>query len=119
MFIYKVYNLLEQIKPIGLKEVSDCIFELRYLAPKDTIKQSFSFSSEYGELAKGLYHMTQAEGLTSSYPGIFKPSMKEVFAFIQHYHRIDEVKAIRVEFAGHHSSGDGNRMMIYLYGLIG
>lgn len=109
-------DLMKQIRPMGLKEVKDGLFQLTYLEPLDPIKESFAFGQKWLKPAKKLYLMTQYIGFTSSYPSFFKPSMEEVFAYIQDYSRIDEVKAFRVEFAGHHPSGEGNRMVIYMYG---
>jgi len=86
-----------------------------YIEPVDPINTSFTWGSKITEQAKNIVPFTTIYTLHSSHPVLFKPSMKEVFAFLQSHKDIDKVVAIETTFAEHHPSGYGNIGRTILY----
>jgi hypothetical protein len=108
----RLSNLFNQIKPIVIHPSDNKFY---YLEDVDPIKQSFVWNMVFTKKAKKLEKFDTVFSLHTSYPGLWKPSMEEVFAFIQNHPKINETVAVSVEFLDHHESGNGNIGKITLY----
>jgi len=102
----KVIEMFKKIKPV-IRNKFDI---LMYIEDVDPIERSFTWDPKHTLEADNLELITDKECfmLSESYPGLWKPSMKEVFSFLQDNFYIDEIAAVEINFLAHHDSGDGN-----------
>jgi hypothetical protein len=109
----RLEELLKRISPVVRN--SDKNNKLYYIEDVDPKTQAFTWSPTFTKKAKKLVEIGYTFSLHSSYPGLWKPSMQEVLAFIQDIPNIDEVTAVEVTFVEHHQSGNGNIGKVTLY----
>jgi len=107
----RLSELVAQIKPMVKKENGD----LYYIEDVDPVKTAFTFSPTFTKKAENYVKIGEAFSLHSSYPGLWKPSMEEIFSFIQNHKDIAIVNSVSVSFLDHHESGNGNIGRISLY----
>lgn len=99
-----VHELFETIKPVIYNQEQG----ICYIEDVDPIRQAFAWDPTITSPADGLIEMDSVSTLHSSYPGLWKPSMEEIFAVIQDRPDLDMVAAVRVELFCAHPSGRGN-----------
>jgi len=109
----RLEKLVKQIKPI-VSNSSDND-KLYYIEDVDPVEQAFTWDPTFTDESKELMLIGKTYSLHSSYPGLWKPSMEEVFAFIQNHKDIDKVVAISISAYSQHQSGNGNIGLVSLY----
>jgi len=107
----KITELSSKIKPVVLNEEN----KLFYIEDVDPVRTAFTWDPTFTNEATDLEEIDTVYTLHSSYPGLFKPSMEEIFCFIQNREDIDNIVAVSVSFLEHHNSGSGNIGTTILY----
>jgi len=112
----EVNMLFKRIKPILRKDNGNFFL----IEDVDPFKTSFAFNPKYKKKVKTkkLVEVGSAFSLHSSHPSLWKPSMEEVFAFIQNHPYIEDTNVVSIEFIDHHKSGNGNIGKITLYKIL-
>jgi len=107
----RVNELSSKIKPVVLNEEN----KLFYIEDVDPVRTAFTWDPTFTDEATDLEEIDKVYTLHSSYPGLFKPSMEEIFCFIQDREDIDDIVAVSVSFLEHHNSGSGNIGLTTIY----
>lgn len=100
---------LSFIKPLVRKN------DILYYIEDKSKRDSFTWDPVLTEKAKKLKLDRTVYFCSSSYPGLWKPSMDEVLFVIKNDIDINQIKAVEVEFVEHHKSGSGNIGLAKLY----
>ena len=109
----KLLEMYKTIKPV-IYDKSVHMYRVVILnLDKGELKKVFTWLPEFEKNndinPEELEYIKTIEFLSASYPGMWKPSVEEVFAFAQDDEDIiRDAFVFQVEFAEHHSSGEGN-----------
>ena len=110
----KLLKMYESIKPVIYdKSVHMYRTVILNIDKGESKNKAFTYSPEFEKdndiNPEELEYIKTIEFISESYCGMWKPSVKEVFAFAQNDEDIiRDAFVFQVEFEGHHDSGRGN-----------
>lgn len=111
----EVAALAKRIKPTIRSAEGQLSYIKEFDNVDDMFKKSFTWEPEVTEPADDLVEVDRTFFLSTGYPAMWKPTISEVFAFIQDMPNIDLICAFETDYISQHKTGEGSIGRVKLY----